>query len=139
MHPEISELAQSLREANVDFKGIHDWSKKFNRIKLTKEVVKKRAAKSPTVNWVDSTQIRFTERQTFPHGLRRRSGVGVKLTYLYKLLNLSGGAWLWWNVDWIIKNNKKQLNISDLKYFISHNYLESRTVDKYAKHRYNRY
>ena len=140
MHPEISELAESLRKVNVDFKGIHDWSKKFNRIKLTKEIVKKRAAaKSPATNWAETTQIRFTERQTFPHGLRRRSSVGVKLTYLYELLNLNGGAWKWWDIDWIIKNSKKQLNISDLKYFVNHSYLESRTLDKYAKHRYSRY
>jgi hypothetical protein len=139
MHPEISELAESLRKVNVDFKGIHDWSKRFNRIKLTKEIVKKRAAKSPIIKWAETTQIRFNPEYPHLKGLRRNSSVSVKLTYLYELLNLNGGSWKWWDVEWITKKSKKEIKIGDLKYFIHYGYLESRTLDKYIKHRYSKY
>ena len=139
MHPEISELAESLRKVNVDFKGIHNWSKKFNRIKLTKEIVKKRAAKSPTVNWVESTQIKFVHEYPNIKGLRYGSGVRTKLHILYETLMVNGGAYIWSDVDTALKDSKGEINISDLKYFVNHSYLESRTLDKYAKHRYSRY
>ena len=140
MHPEISALAESLREANIDFKGIHDWSKKFNRIKLTKEIVKKRAAtKSPTVNWAESTQIKFVHEYPNIKGLRWDSGVRTKLQILYETLMANGGAYIWSDVDTTLKNSKGEIKIGDLKYFIHYGYLESRTLDKYIKHRYSRY
>jgi hypothetical protein len=124
MHPSISELTASLNEANVQFTGIYNWGKKFNRIKLNVE-----SLQTVKLSWERSTEITF---KTYP---KRASSVKKKLGQLITVsinidmyLNSKYGQ-----VEPLMKAYNKRyddkLSVSDVKYFIKTGLLVSRQID----------
>mgnify|MGYP003155003093 CR=1 FL=1 len=124
MHPSISELTDSLNEANLQFTGVHDWAKKFNRIKLTLD-----SLETKPLSWERSTEITVKK---YP---KRESAVKKKLGKLIDI-SIDTGCYInsnyYGQVETLMKAYNKRfhdkLSVSDVKYFIKTGILGSREI-----------
>mgnify|MGYP003624320560 CR=1 FL=1 len=122
MHPSLAELSVSMNEAKLNFTGIHNWEKRFNRLTLNVETV---SQKTKPLSWERATEISVIAPP------KRVSSVKIKFTNFIRA-NDHLSLYSFNQVETLLNNyNNKfsdKLTVSDVKYFITREFLKAREM-----------